>query len=87
MICNSTHAVETRESILELLSDIETAKVSVDEGQRKSCEGEEYIDLLALGNGVQTARSWHGTASTHSLFRSDVAESTWASVLMRLSNR
>ena len=83
----SIDAVASRESILELLSDVEDAKVSVDECKKKMRDGEEYVDLMALGLGVQAASSWKGTSSTHSVLRRDVAESTWASILMRLSSR
>jgi hypothetical protein len=87
MMRRSMDAVASRESILELLSDVEDAKVSVDECKKVMRDGEEYVDLTALGLGVQAASSWKGTSSTHSVLRRDVAESTWASILMRLSTR
>ena len=45
----------TRDRILKLLSDPELAKVSTAETATRLPEGEQYIDLEELGQGVQRA--------------------------------
>ncbi len=50
----------TREAILELLSDEETARVSTAETATALTEGAEYVDLEQLDRGVQRAKAAAG---------------------------
>jgi hypothetical protein len=70
----------TREAILALLSDAEVAKVSRAEDAPRLIEGDEYVDLEHLANGV---RQVHATSprAAHALPRSAVSEATWAKVV------
>jgi hypothetical protein len=74
----------TRESILNLLSDSEVSKVSTAETAASLVDGDEYIDLEALGKGVQQA---HGTPLQvgRLLPRSAVHERTWGKILAHLA--
>jgi hypothetical protein len=70
----------SREKILMLLSDDEVASVSTAETTTQPVDGEEYIDLDHLDQGV---RSSLGTAATmsHLLLRRSVHTDTWKKVL------
>jgi len=45
----------TRDAILGLLSDAETARVSSAEGRNDLAMGDEYVDLQHLDHGIQQA--------------------------------
>jgi hypothetical protein len=78
----------TRESIMELLSDDEIAKVTTAEGGASLAEGDEYIDLEQLDQGVRTAKG--GAASTpigRVISKKAVQEQTWIKVLDHLKSR
>src|SRR5690242_18611716 len=45
----------TRHAVLKLLSDEEVARVSTVEGGIRLSEGDEYLDLEQLGQGVRRA--------------------------------
>lgn len=82
----ATHAREelaTRDSILKLLSDDEVAGVSTAETAPRLSDGDEYLDLEQLDQGVRRAR---GTATPMGrvLPRKAVHESTWRKILTRL---
>ena len=47
----------TRESVLMLLSDDETAAVATAETANRLPEGDEYLDMKQLGQGVQKAHN------------------------------
>ncbi len=49
---------EIRDSILQLLSDDEVARVSTAEGEARLADGDEYLDMAAPDNGV---RCVHGS--------------------------
>ncbi len=72
----------TRERILEMLSDEEVAKVSTAETRGLS-DGEEYLDLERLEEGVRQA---HGQArpTGRVLPRSAVRDATWSRILGQL---
>lgn len=74
----------TRESILMLLSDHEVASVCTAETKVRPLEGEEYLDLDALDEGVRSAL---GTSPNMSrlLFRKSVNKETWDKILDQLS--
>jgi len=73
----------TRDLILEFLSDEEVARVSTSETAARLSEGDEYIDLAALPQGVQRA---DGVAPVmgHILPRKAVREGTWNRILTQL---
>ena len=72
-----------RDRILQLLSDEEVAKVSTAETQLRLPDGEEYVDLEKLDEGVRQA---HGetTAMGRLLPRSAVREATWSKIISQL---
>jgi hypothetical protein len=73
----------TRDHILGLLSDAEVASVSTAETAAKLSDGDEYVDLEHLRQGVQRA---HGTATNIGgvLPRKAVHEKTWTQILKQL---
>jgi hypothetical protein len=74
----------SREAILELLDDVELSRVSSAEGVKQLTQGEEYIDLFDLTLGVQIAEPSPGMSPVDSVRRVDVAEATWAKILLRV---
>ena len=70
----------TRDSILKLLADDEVAKVSMAETAAHLLDGDEYLDLEQLEQGVQRAG---GTATPMGrvLPRKSVHASTWSKIL------
>jgi hypothetical protein len=75
----------TREAILELLSDEETARVSTAETAPGLKEGAEYLDLEHLDRGVQRAKAAGGITMGHILPRTAVSKETWTKIVARLS--
>jgi predicted transcriptional regulator len=74
----------TRDSILKLLSDEEVAKVSMAETAVRLLEGDEYLDLEQLEQGVRRA----GGAATpmgRVLPKNAVHANTWNKILMVLA--
>ena len=73
----------TRDAILSLLSDDEVAGVSTAETAPQLSEGDEYLDLGQLDQGVRRA---HGTATPMGrvLPRKAVHETTWGKILTQL---
>jgi hypothetical protein len=78
------HESATRESILHLLSDDEIASVSSAETAARLVDGEEYLDLEQLDQGVRHAFG-SITPSGRVLQRKDVHEATWNEILTQLS--
>ena len=77
----------TRDSILKLLSDEENARVSTAETASGLIEGEEYLDLEDLDQGVQRAKASTAKAKMgHVLPRSAVSEETWGKILVQLTD-
>jgi hypothetical protein len=74
----------TREAILNLLSDDETARVSNAEWVAALPDGEEYLDLERLDEGVRR-HPQQVTSKGHLLPRRAVHEATWARILDRLA--
>ncbi len=74
----------TRESILMLLSDSEVAAVSTAETAVRPLDGEEYIDLEDLEQGVRSAL---GTTPPMGrvLLRRSVHKDTWAKIQHQLA--
>jgi hypothetical protein len=74
----------TRNGILNLLSDEDVASVSRAEAATRLMDGDEYLDLTHLEEGVQRARG-DTTPVGHVLPRKAVAEKTWTSVMEQLA--
>jgi hypothetical protein len=74
----------TRESILMLLSDDEVASVSTAETMVRPLDGEEYLDLEDLEQGV---RSTLGTTPKMGrlLLRRSVHQDTWKKIQKQLA--
>ena len=82
---NDSHQDHTsREKILMLLSDDEVASVSTAETTTHPVEGEEYIDLEHLDQGVRSSVGTPGTMS-HLLLRRSVHADTWKKVLEQVT--
>jgi len=74
---------ETRESILKLLSDDETASVCNAETAPRLQDGDEYIDLERIDRGVQRAPGTD-TPMGRVLPKKAVHAATWTKVIARL---
>lgn len=73
----------TRDHIVQLLSHSEFASVGSDETKAQLRNGDEYLDLDQLDQGVQRARA--ANAPTGSiLLRKAIYEDTWRRVLRQL---
>jgi hypothetical protein len=74
----------TRDSVMKLLSDDEVARVSTAETTFRLADGEEYLDLEHLDQGVRRAP---GTATpiAHMLPRKSVNDKTWSRILAHLA--
>ena len=76
---------EVRDTILGLLSDEETARVSAAEGGFELTEGTEYLDLEHLDRGVQRAKAAVAVTMGHVLPRNAVRAETWSKILEQLA--
>ena len=74
----------SRDTLLKLLSDEEIAKVSTAEAASGLSQGDEYVDLEHLDQGVR--RSDPGTEITmgHVVPRNAVSAASWARILAHL---
>ena len=70
-----------RENILRLLSDDEVARVSHLEATGRLLDGEEYLDLEQLGQGVRNDFGTSATPMGHVLPRRAVHPATWDRIL------
>jgi hypothetical protein len=76
--------LETKNSILKLLSDSEVSKLSTEESATTLMDGDEYLDLDQLAQGVQTSRGT--TQPMGSLMpRKAVHASSWTKIVELLS--
>jgi hypothetical protein len=74
---------QARDSILQLLSDDENARVASAEASPRLAEGDEYLDLERLERGVQQARG-PIMVMERVLPRKAVQEATWGRILAEL---
>jgi hypothetical protein len=74
----------TRRNILGLLSDAEVAGVSTAETAARLEDGDEYLDLEHLDDGVRRA-SQDTTPMRRILPRKAVEEATWGRILRELA--
>jgi hypothetical protein len=80
-------ADETRDSVLQLLSEDEVARVSTQEGKARLADGDEYIDLAAPDNGVRCVHGVMQLTMGQVLPRSAVSAKTWAKIQARFGTR
>lgn len=73
-----------RDGILKLLSDEEVDRVSTAETANRLSEGDEYLDLEQLGQGVQKADGVR-TPMGRVLPRKAMHENTWNKILTQLA--
>jgi hypothetical protein len=76
----------TRETIINLLTDVEVAKVSSAEDAPRLIEGDEYIDLEDPAAGVQLVQAAPRTPPGQALPRSAVSEATWSKVVRAVAH-
>ena len=76
----------TRESVLMLLSDDETAAVATAETATRLPEGDEYLDMEQLDQGVQRAHD-KKTPMGRMLPKKSIHENTWNKILKQLPAR
>ena len=77
-------AYVTRDSILKLLSDDEVARVSTAETVARLPDGDEYLDLEHLDQGVRHAGGT-GVPMGRVLPRKAVHADTWVKILAQLA--
>jgi hypothetical protein len=75
----------TRDGVLKLLSDDEAASVSNAESAQELAEGDEYLDLEHLDEGVRKADGLIVNMG-RVLPRKAVHESTWSKILAVVSS-
>jgi len=78
------HDYITRDAILKLLSEQETAQVSAAESGPPLAVGEEYVELDHLKNGVRRMRPTTQLKMGGVLARRSVHDSTWSQICSRL---
>jgi hypothetical protein len=78
----------TRDSIMGLLSDAEIARVTTAESGASLTEGDEYVDLEELDQGVRTAKGTTASVPMGRLVsRKAVQEQTWNNIVEQLKSR
>ncbi len=73
----------TRDRVLSLLSEQEVASVAIAETAGRLADGDEYLDLEHLHEGVQKAGS-SATPMGHVLPKKALHEATWSKLLRQL---
>lgn len=74
-----------REAVLKMLSSAEVARVSTAEAASRLNEGDEYLDLAHLDQGVQRAQAATNVPMGQVLPRSAVGVETWSKILAQLA--
>ena len=75
----------TRETVLQLLSNEEIAKVATAETAAELFEGDEYLDLEHLDQGVRRADPATKVTMGHVVPRSAVSAENWSKILAQLA--
>ena len=83
MINDSRTEYFARDGLLKLIADDE-ASVSADETGARLSDGDEYIDLRRLAEGVRRAQG-RAAPMGHVLPRKAVHEATWTRIVMQLA--
>jgi hypothetical protein len=86
MKSDPTVELATRASMMKLLTDDEVARVSNSESQPRLSDGDEYLDLVHLDQGVRRANRG-AIEMTHIVPRKAVAPETWTKMLAHLHVR
>lgn len=86
MTSSQSTAYVLRDGIMNLLSDDEVAAVSTAETAEKLADGDEYIDLEHLDQGVRQAQAVP-TPMGNVLPKKSVHQDTWNKILMKLTHR
>ena len=85
-----THVTRTefvaRDTILKLLSNEETAKVSSAEAASGLADGAEYLDLEHIDQGIQRANASTKVVMGHVVPRQAVSDATWSKILAHLAH-
>ena len=84
MKTDKTTSLAMRDDILKLLSDNEVAGVSTAETVAQLSNGDEYLDLEALGKGVLHADG-SATPMGSVLPKKAVQPATWTKILAKLA--
>lgn len=84
MTIQTLHSFSLKSRILQLLSDDDVARVSRAESEPRLNDGDEYLDLERLEQGVRRAAGASPSAS-HLLPRKTVRENTWRMILTQLA--
>jgi hypothetical protein len=77
----------SRDTVLKLLSDEETARVSTAESNKSLADGVDYVDLEQLDKGVQRANSAVAVVMGGVIPRSSVSTVTWNKIVAHLAPR
>lgn len=84
---NSTRdELSARNSIMKLLSDEETARVSTAEAGANLVEGSEFLDLEHLERGIQRVSGAATLEMADVIPRSAVGSDTWSRIVTHLSS-
>ena len=75
----------SRDTVLKLLSDEETARVSISETKPSLIAGAEYLDLEQLEKGIQRASAANAVAMNGIITRAAVHEDTWKKIQSHLA--
>jgi len=76
--------LSSRDTVLKLLSDDETARVSMAETKMALPEGTEYLDLEQLDKGIQRASSAAAVPMDNIIPRTAVSSQTWGKILAHI---
>lgn len=76
----------SRDTVLNLLSDEETGRVSMAESKPTLTSGVEYIDLDHLDQGVQRVRAEAEVVMGNVIPRASVSDVTWNKIVAQLAS-
>ena len=86
MSTSARDELSTRNSIMMLLSDEETARVTTAEAGASLVEGSEFLDLEHLDRGIQRVSGAATPEMAEVIPRSAVGNDTWSKIVTRLSS-
>jgi hypothetical protein len=85
MMNTASNEYVTRDKILSLLTDEETAKVSNKEAAANLIAGDEYLDLARLDQGIQQANATASVSTNDIIPRGAVSAATWTKINAAIS--
>lgn len=77
----------TREDLVRILNDEEAARVTTPETAASLEDGDEFIDLMDLGRGVQRVEAANPAPAADVLAKKAVHENTWLKIVANLNAR